>query len=69
MKTEVVESLDAWNDLLPLLIDCGYAVWQMQFSIDSPEGCSAVFWAAGHRNIEVVTHDPTVHAAILAFKA
>ena len=64
-----INNLESWNNLLPLLRDAGYSLWQMQYGVDLPEGFHAWFVASGRRDIEVVTHSPEVHAAILAYRA
>jgi hypothetical protein len=63
-----IDSLEDWNALLPLLVDAGYSLWQMQHGIDHPQGFHAWFIASGRRDIEVVTHSLEVHAAILAYR-
>lgn len=45
-----------WYDLTRLLMDAGYTVWQVQHSVDSPEGLRVSYWAKGRPILEVVTH-------------
>lgn len=63
-----IETISDWNDILYLLVDVGYSLWQCQFSIDSPEGFHAWFTAPGHRDVEIITRSRDVHDAILAFR-
>jgi len=63
-----VETLADWYDVLRLLTDAGYTLWQMQYGIDAPEGFQARFIAPGQLTLEVITHAQDVHDAVLAFK-
>ena len=55
-----VETMEAWNDIVRLLMDAGYTVWQVQYSVDAPEGLHVSYWAPERPILEMVTHSPEV---------
>jgi hypothetical protein len=63
-----IESLDAWNRLLPRLVAYGYDRYCTQHDVDDPEGYHAWFWSSGRPDLEIVTHNKDVKAAIMAFE-
>jgi hypothetical protein len=64
----VIEPLSDWYDILHLLHDAGYTLWQMQYGIDAPEGFQARFIAPGRPTLEIVTHAQDVRDAILGYR-
>ncbi|MEA4893315.1 MAG: hypothetical protein VB085_12285 [Peptococcaceae bacterium] len=61
--------LDGWLYFARGLARQGYTLYQIQYGVDCPEGLIARFMTLDDRpNIEVVTQDRDVAAAILAYK-
>lgn len=65
---KLIESLDAWLSLAAELREDEYAIWQMQYAANQPEGLHVWFWASDRPDIEIVTHDNAVQKAILKYK-
>ncbi|MEA4895902.1 MAG: hypothetical protein VB064_11675 [Oscillospiraceae bacterium] len=68
MSTEIIETIDEWNDLVKTLKELEYCRWQMQYDIASPEGFHASFMAQDRSIIEIVTTNEAVYRAIVRYK-
>lgn len=66
---ESIESFEQWAMLAVVLTDHGYHLRQAQYDTQYPEGFYVWFRKFGKPDIEVVTHNDTVHDAIIKFKA
>jgi hypothetical protein len=63
----LIESIDYWDALSAELQASGYTLYQMQYSIQHPEGFHARFWLSGRPLVEIVTHNYDVYMAIRKF--
>ena len=62
-----VETMSRCVKYLDKLRAEGWDVWQMQYRWNLPEGFHAWFWKTGQEDIEIVTHNEEVQAAIVTF--
>jgi hypothetical protein len=69
MKPITINSMDKCYEILNKFRAEGLHVWQMQYRWNLTEGFHAWFMKAGHEDIEVVTKNKEVEAAIVAFNA
>lgn len=63
-----IESLDDWLALAAELREDEYAIWQMQYAANQPEGLHVWFWSSERDDIEVVTQNRNIQKAILKCK-
>lgn len=64
-----IGTLEQWHEMAAALQAGGFTIWQMQYAARQPEGFHVRFWASGRPEIEVVTHNEAIEAAIVNYRA
>lgn len=64
METKRIEHMDKWLILKQAIKEKGYALWQMQYSWDNPEGFIVGFMKHDKR-LTVITHNKDIEDNIV----
>ena len=64
-----VETLEKWAEVSAKLAAHGGRLYMMQYGAGHPEGFHAWFWFPTYSDVEIVTHNPTVQAAIIKYSS